>query len=169
MYCDLWLYVWLVFKSELQWHAYGITNFDTAGRNSITQLTIILTPSRVSYLPIVLVYCKIHIKLFFLYFYHMYFQVLNLVMMIRFKQMLLLISHLLKFNIQFVIFFAGRKSKMTSYVIDQKEKENNYALTLLRKNQNCLDDMSIYKRVKNLNGSVSITVYTAIFLLDYAI
>ena len=81
----------------------------------------------------------------------------------------LLISHLLKFNKQFVIFFAGRKSKLTSYVMDQKEKKHYYALMLLRKNWNCLDDMSIYKRFKNLNGSVSITVYTAIFSdLTYA-
>ena len=82
----------------------------------------------------------------------------------------LLISHLLKFNKQFVIFFAGRKSKLTSYVMDQKEKKTHYyAPMLLRKNWNCLDDMSIYKRFKNLNGSVSITVYTAIFSdLTYA-
>ena len=67
-------------------------------------------------------------------------------------------------EIQYIVchLFCWQKIK-NDKLCNGSEKKNNYALILLRKNQNCLDDMSIYKCFKNLNGSVSITVYTAIF------
>ena len=73
-------------------------------------------------------------------------------------------------EIQYIVchLFCWQKIKVYKLCNGSERKNNNYALILLRKNWNCLDDMSIYKRFKNLNGSVSITVYTAIFFLTYA-
>ena len=68
-------------------------------------------------------------------------------------------------EIQYIVchLFCWQKIKVDKLCNGSERKKNTITHLLLRKNWNCLDDMSVYKFFKNLNGSVSNTVYTAIF------